>query len=84
MNSEKTEFKKRFEQAKTEILKDIEIGVLPNNINSFYNLHKYVDANWYGGFCAEDYQPSENFEFENKVQSAIDKWLKTREQKQKN
>lgn len=76
MNEEQIKFEKHIEQAKTEILEDIESKLVPKNINCFEDLHLYVDANYYGGLCDENYVISEDFVFENKLQGAIDKWLK--------
>jgi orotidine-5'-phosphate decarboxylase len=72
-------FKKHFEQAKKEILADIKNGTLPKTVKSYWEMNDFVDANAYGGFCDEDYEVSENFELERKVQEAIEEWLKTRE-----
>ena len=37
------------EQMKQEILEDAKGGVIPETITTFADLHKYVDANCYGG-----------------------------------
>lgn len=37
------------ERMKTEILADVENGVVPASVSSFSELHDYVDANLYGG-----------------------------------
>ena len=37
------------EQMKREILEDAKEGVIPETITAFADLHKYVDANCYGG-----------------------------------
>jgi hypothetical protein len=71
-------FIKVFNKAKTEILADIENGTLPKTVKSYYEMNDFVDANCYGGFCEEDYISSKNFEFERKVQEAVEEWLKTR------
>lgn len=63
-------------RAKREILDDIKSGLVPEDIKHFYDLDSYVDCNYYGGFCDETYKPSENYEFENRVQTALDDWLK--------
>lgn len=39
---------------KAEVLRDIAIGVVPNDASSFAELHDYVDANYYGGFCEDE------------------------------
>jgi hypothetical protein len=41
------------ERSKLEILQDIASGVVPGTVSSFSELHDYVDANEYGGLCAE-------------------------------
>lgn len=40
---------------KSEILADIASGTVPETVSSFSELHDYVDANCYGGFCEDDY-----------------------------
>jgi len=67
------------DRAKKKILLDIEIGVIPKNISSFSELHYFVDANWYGGFCDENYEASKDFEFENEIQTKLDEWIKSEE-----
>lgn len=37
------------EKMKTEILSDVENGIVPATVASFSELHDYVDANLYGG-----------------------------------
>ena len=39
------------ERSKSEILKDIADGIVPDTVCRFYQLHDYVDANEYGGLC---------------------------------
>lgn len=76
-----------------EILSDMMTGVVPRNIESFAELHDYVDANCYGGFCDDpfadelielfggrdaDYGLPQGFiDFMNSAQDAVDEWLKT-------
>lgn len=38
---------------KEEIEIDVRRGVLPANVGSFSELHDFVDANEYGGFCID-------------------------------
>nr|DAI89538.1 MAG TPA: hypothetical protein [Caudoviricetes sp.] len=71
----KTQFEIRLERAKKEIEEDIETKLIPRTIDRFEDLHDYVDANYYGGLFDEDYEISENFEFENKLQTALNEWL---------
>ncbi len=42
------------ERMKSEILADVRSGKVPRNIASFGDLHDFVDANTYGGFCDND------------------------------
>lgn len=37
------------ERMKTEILADVEKGIVPASVSSYSELHEYVDANLYGG-----------------------------------
>jgi hypothetical protein len=37
------------ERMKTEIMADVRASVVPSNVQSFADLHDYVDANCYGG-----------------------------------
>lgn len=76
MKNNETKINALVEKSKLEILQDIEIGVLPESVSSFSELHDYVDANCYGGFCEDDYEVSENYELENEVQNQVDAWLK--------
>ena len=39
---------------KSEILADIAAGTVPASVSTFSELHDYVDANEYGGFCDPD------------------------------
>jgi len=64
------------ETAKAEILEDIKTKLVPRTVADFSELHDYVDANYYGGFCEENYEASKDYEFENSVQSALNEWLK--------
>lgn len=40
---------------KKEILEDVRAGIVPASVKSFRDLHDYVDANCYGGFCDDEY-----------------------------
>jgi len=66
-------------QAKKEILSDIKEGIVPDTVTSFSDLHDYVDANYYGGFCDENYEASKDFEFEDEIQTKLDEWIKSEE-----
>lgn len=52
------------ERMKAEIVLDALKGVVPFTVHSFSELHDYVDANEYGGFCEDDAQ--------DRVMKAID------------
>ena len=69
-------FYRILENAKAEILEDIKTKLIPRTVVSFSELHDFVDANCYGGFCEENYEASKDYEFENSIQSAVDEWLK--------
>jgi hypothetical protein len=76
---------------KSEILDDINKGVIPNKVNSFSELHDYVDANTYGGFCEDkvadalieffggrtkdEGMPEKFHDYMNQAQTSIDEWL---------
>jgi hypothetical protein len=42
------------DQMKAEINADIAAGKVPATVKSFSELHDYVDANCYGGFCDDN------------------------------
>lgn len=76
---------------KDEILADIDLGRLPPNVASFAELHDFVDANEYGGFCddalmatmlahfggADEHGawPDDMMNFTNAAQFEVDRWL---------
>jgi hypothetical protein len=71
---------------KAEILADIAAGTVPATVASFSELHDYVDANTYGGFCDDEYvarfglpsdegYPESQYNFENSAQNAVNAWL---------
>jgi len=66
-------------KAKKEILSDIKEGIVPNAVTSFSDLHDFVDANYYGGFCDENYKASKHFQFEDEIQTKLDEWIKSEE-----
>lgn len=41
-------------QMKQEVLADINAKIVPVDVSSFGELHDYVDANCYGGFCEDN------------------------------
>ena len=60
------------ERSKLEILQDIASGVVPGTVSSFSELHDYVDANEYGGLCAEGTWFCLNYDQSNHVISTSD------------
>jgi hypothetical protein len=74
-------------QAKQEILTDIARGIVPYTLRSFAELHDFVDANEYGGLTEGVYPRSDGDRardeigdaetaFANRVQNALDGWIK--------
>lgn len=77
---------------KLGIMSDIQAGIIPPTVKSFAELHSYVDANEYGGFCIEEFaeqlakvfggrsadgcMPDACIAFMNEAQNAIDAWIK--------
>lgn len=74
------------EITKSEVLQDVRTGRVPANVASFSALHDHVDANGYGGAfqwasVPSDHEGDEEYlnthcEFWNKVQNAVDAWIK--------
>lgn len=63
------------EQAKSEILHDQRVGRVPD-VEGFSDLHDYVDANEYGGLCAD--RADWSIEDAAEVQERLDVWLRSR------
>lgn len=78
------------ERMKAEIMFDMEHGEVPRTVKSFSELHDYVDANCYGGFCHQladrlidhfggrdehEGMPQGMVDFINSAQDQIDQWL---------
>lgn len=72
-------------RAKREILEDIAAGYVPRDVASFSELHDYRDANEYGGLCEDGdhfgayawtLEETDPCLFANKVQDAVDEWIK--------
>lgn len=63
-------------RAKKEINEDIKNGIVPKDINNFGDLHDFVDANYYGGICEDNYITSKDLVRENKLQDELSQWLK--------
>lgn len=77
---------------KLGIINDINIGIIPPTVKSFSDLHNYVDANEYGGFCIDTFAdelielfggrgddeglPDGYMAFMNEAQNIIDAWIK--------
>jgi len=77
---------------KLGIINDINAGIIPPTVKSFGELHNYVDANEYGGFCIDTFadelielfggrdeneRPPEAFNlFIHEAQNIIDAWIK--------
>ncbi len=80
------------ERMKREVLEDVKSGQVPSTVKTFSELHDYVDANKYGGFCEDEFtdilidhfggldentgMPQKMIDFINAAQDAIDIWLK--------
>ena len=70
------------ERIKGEIREDMGSGVVPPSVAAFGDLHDYVDANEYGGFCEDgvcDRFPSHDafIGFVDAAQGEVDAWLKS-------
>lgn len=77
---------------KLGIINDINAGIIPPTVKSFSELHNYVDANEYGGFCIDTFAeqlielfggrdedeglPDDYVAFMNEAQSIVDNWIK--------
>jgi hypothetical protein len=66
---------------KAEVVEDVKRGILPTTVQSFSELHDYVDANEYGGFCdgeviEDERERDREVEFMDKCQTAIGNWLR--------
>ena len=80
------------ERMKREVLTDVKLGKVPATVKAFSDLHDYVDANEYGGFCEEEFvdmlvqhfggqnegtgMPQGMLDFINSAQNSIDSWIK--------
>lgn len=80
------------ERMKHEIIDDVSAGQVPADCSSFSELHDYVDANCYGGFCEDELMqnlidhfggrdedegmPDAFMAYLNDAQNAIDRWIK--------
>lgn len=60
-----------------EVKRDVRNGTVPADVKDFSALHSHVDANYYGGAFEKPFDGSdEAHAFWNKVQQAVDKWIK--------
>ena len=76
----------KVEQGKLEIIEDVLAGDVPEDVESFSDLHDFVDANAYAdGFTHPDVpedDPTHEATMEqwikelNEVQETLDKWIK--------
>ena len=66
-------------RAKAEVIEDVKAGIVPATITRAHELHDYVDANEYGGMCAENF--GDNFDqtvdTANAMFEALDAWVRT-------
>jgi hypothetical protein len=66
----------------SEIRDDVRMGTVPTTVETFSDLHGYVDANEYGGLCQGADGPidwcadSDWVEIGNEVQYALDDWIR--------
>lgn len=83
---------KVIERMKREVIEDVKSGQIPITVKTFAELHDYVDANEYGGFCEDHYiealteffggidektgMPQKMLDFINAAQNAINEWIK--------
>lgn len=75
-----------------EVMTDIRAGIVDRRCKSFSDLHDYVDANCYGGFCDDaladaliahfggrdehEGMPQGMLDYMNTAQNRIDLWIK--------
>jgi hypothetical protein len=80
MTGTQNDFAATVERCKAEILADVADGVVPAEVGSFSELHNFVDANCYGGaeesWAEEDAGCDAFCAFWNRVQNAVDSWIK--------
>ena len=89
--TDKAMLEETIERMKLEVLSDVKLGKVPATVKAFRELHDYVDANEYGGFCDEEYvdmltqhfgglnenigMPEGMLDFINSAQNSIDTWI---------
>jgi hypothetical protein len=69
-------FLKAVRRCRAEIREDVAAGIVPADVESFSALHDHVDANEYGGGTGTFDASDEACEFWNRVQGAVDRWIK--------
>lgn len=71
------------ERVKIEILDDMADGTIPRTVSSFSELHDFVDANCYGGFCDDTGLADDNSDASHetvyRVQTTVNEWLMNRQ-----
>jgi hypothetical protein len=70
------------ETAKHQIVEDVASEIVPSTVQSFAELHDYIDANCYGvdcdgGLTVGSDDPARWLEAANAMQDALDAWIKT-------
>jgi hypothetical protein len=64
---------------KTDIWRDVEIGVVPTGVSNFPELHDHVDANMYGNAVLADFgrmDEDDRISLLDRAQTEIDGWLR--------
>jgi hypothetical protein len=90
--SDSAMLKEVIERMKREVIADVKSGQVPRTVKTFAELHDYVDANEYGGFCDDAFMhmltqhfggldenkgmPEGMLDFLNAAQDSIDVWIK--------
>lgn len=76
------------EVLKAEILEDVNKGIVPNDIESFSDLHDFVDANMYGDLGDDEWDANHDDDGEptaewctwmdtiSEAQNVVDAWIK--------
>jgi hypothetical protein len=60
------------QRVRSEVVADIAVGTVPDDVTGFNDLHDHVDANEYGGLCAENFGPTR---MAYDVQDVVHEWL---------
>ncbi len=66
-------------RGKKEILEDVRSGRVPAHVESFGDLHDFVDANEYGGLCEDHFFQQDKPDLKNsaEVQEQLHQWIKS-------